>query len=150
MDEATPTFVGEPEALSVARTAQLLGLPESEVRRRIAAGEFPVVAVGLRLMVMAPALQRWAVTTGRLHRETSARAALGHPLGATAPPTTSAAESMPPCPTCHAPLVAVSQYVSTRYGRVGMCPHSPDYYAVDLKRPLRVYDLVPNSHRAAS
>jgi hypothetical protein len=148
MDDVTPTFEGEPEALSVARTAELLGLPESEVRRRIAAGEFPVVAVGMRLMVMAPALQRWAVSTGKLHRETSERASLGHPLGAPAPGTAPAADVLPPCPTCQAPLVAVAQYVSTRFGRVGMCPHSPDYYAVDLKRPLRVYDLVPNTRQA--
>lgn len=143
MDDVTPTFEGEPETLTVARTAALLGLPESEVRRRIAAGEFPVVAVGQRLMVMAPSLRRWAETAGRLHREVSVGDG-GHPLHA-AP---AGAQQLPPCPTCHAPLVPVTAYVSARYGRVGVCPHSPDYYAVGLRRPVRVYDLVPDARLA--
>lgn len=139
MDDDAPTFEGEPETLTVARTAALLGLPESEVRRRIAAGEFPVVAVGERLMVMAPSLRRWAATAGKLHREVASDP--GHPLNT---PTAPAAGGLPPCPTCHAPLVPVTAYVSARHGRVGVCPHSPDYYAVDVRRPVRVYDLVPD------
>lgn len=144
-----PTFEGEPEALTVARTAELLGLPEAEVRRRIAAGEFPVVAVGMRLMVMAPSLQRWAETTGRLHRQVSESAAAGHPLGGPVAAPAAGVEVLPPCPTCHAPLVPVSTYVSVRHGRVGMCPHSPDYYSVDTRRPMRVYDLVPDARLAS-
>lgn len=146
MSDDTPTFEGEPEALSVARTAELLGLPESEVRRRIAAGEFPVVAVGMRLMVMAPSLQRWAEATGRSHRDVGDTAAVGHPLGS---PAAAGAEVLLPCPTCHAPLVPVTAYVSARHGRVGMCPHSPDYYSVDTRRPMRVYDLVPDARLAS-
>jgi hypothetical protein len=146
MVDVTPTFEGEPEALTVARAAALLGLPESEVRRRIAAGEFPVVAVGERLMVMAPSLRRWAETAGRQHREQGLLAAHGHPLRA----PDAAAPTEPPCPTCQAPLVPVTGYVSARYGRVAMCPHSPDYYAVEPKRPLRVYDLIPNRHADTS
>jgi hypothetical protein len=142
MADVAPTFEGEPEAMSVARAASLLGLPESEVRRRIAAGEFPVVAVGARLMVMAPSLRRWAETSGRQHRAQVALAAQGHPLH---DPATPAPAQGTPCPTCHSPLVPVTTYVSSRYGRVAVCPHSPDYYAVDLARPLRVYDLVPDT-----
>ena len=131
--------------MSVRRASELLGVPESEVRRMIAAGEFPVVAVGERLMVMAPALQRWAKATGEQHRAQTAAARQQHPLGA--PPEPGAPAGLP-CPSCGSPLVPVTTYVSTRYGRVAACPHSPAFFAIDLPRPVRVYDVVPTGRSA--
>ena len=134
-------LIGEPAALSVGRAAELLGLPESEVRRMIAAGDFPVVSVGERLMVLAPSLQRWARTTGQQHREAgSVSAPVRHPLAAD--PTAPASAAVP-CPSCGFPLVPVTRYVSARLGRVAACPNSPAFFAVDQHRPTRVYDVVP-------
>jgi excisionase family DNA binding protein len=131
-------LTGEPPALTVARASELLGLPESEIRRLIAAGTFPVVAVGERLMVLARSLERWAADAGEAHRAASVVARERHALDDPA----HAADGVVPCPNCGAPLDPVANYVSVRHGRLLVCPYSPTYYAMVGKRPMRVYDMV--------
>ena len=140
MTDQRLALAGEPPTLTVAHAAELLGMPESEVRRLITAGTFPVVAVDERLMVSARSLERWAAETGEHHRAASTVVPRGHDLAdpADAPP-----DPGPLCPTCNAPLVPVTSYASARHGRVAVCPHSPMYFALDLPRPQRVYDIAP-------
>ncbi len=129
----------EPQLLSVAKTAELLGVPESEVRRQIAARSLPVVLVDRRMMVLAPALQRWVVARGEEHRAQSALGAEPHPLGWDAP---AAAATGEPCPNCGAPLLPAPEYRSGRHGAVARCPFSLVYFATYRGRPMRVTDLV--------
>jgi hypothetical protein len=129
----------EPQLLSVARTAELLGIPEHEVRRRIAAKTFPVVMVDQRMMVLAPALQRWVVEHGDLHRQMSA----DMPEIVPAVPNKELRTAIgQPCPNCGAPLVPAPEYNSARLGGVSRCPHSLVYFAIYRGRPVRVTDLV--------
>jgi len=106
----------EPQLLSVAQTAQLLGVPESEVRRQIAAKSLPVVLVDQRMMVLAPALRRWVVAQGEEHRARSQRGP--DYLGWDEP----AEATGEPCPNCGAPLVPAPEYRSGRHGAVAPRP----------------------------
>jgi Helix-turn-helix domain len=133
-------LAGEPPTLTVARAAELLGMPESEVRRLITAGTFPVVAVDDRLMVAARSLERWAAAAGEHHRAASAVVPRGHYLG---DPAEAPADPGTLCPNCNAPLEPVTNYASARHGRLAVCPHSPTYFALDLPRPQRAYDITP-------
>jgi len=128
----------EPQLLSVAQTAQLLGVPESEVRRQIAAKSLPVVLVDQRMMVLAPALRRWVVAQGEEHRARSQRGP--DYLGWDEP----AEATGEPCPNCGAPLVPAPEYRSGRHGAVARCPHSLVYFAQHRGRPMRVTDLERN------
>lgn len=130
----------EPQLLSVAKAAELLGVPESEVRRQIAARSLPVVLVDRRMMVLAPALQRWVVAKGEEHRAQSATGAPAHPLGWDQPAAASVTGE--PCPNCGAPLLPAPEYRSGRHGAVARCPHSLVYFATYRGRPMRVTDLV--------